>query len=443
MRSSPDFKSFRDNLLPIAAHFLVLALAYALLLQLGMLKLSPLHEPLALWDAGNYASIRDHGYVMFTSDNGGNVGFYPFFAYLWRWLRLGEIGISLLNLGLASCAMAWLAAVFGWSRKHLLLLLSIPSVMFLYLPFTESLFFCGSAMALAGLKMNRRALLLSGLLLASLARPTVMFFLPALFLAELCSFDPQAPRTFRKFFFTFAAEVAVVLSGMLAVALVQWWQVGDPLAYFKAQIWFMDHGFRWPEFPLTTWDGPRLLWLDGAAFAACCMALSLCCASLWMRIRRRKAKQLTFDRALLFSAGYLAMLVFYVLFFHKHDEVGGTSIFSLNRYVFATPFFFVFAFAFLDGPEPGRRRLTLLLLLAAALVMLLGQSQTFSWSPAWGDVRNGLTWYRLLMLAGITLFLLLGCKARWTWAGWTALYIFCAYFQLYYLDQYLAGAWVG
>jgi len=73
------------------------------------------------------------------------------------------------------------------STLETILYLSIPSFIFFYLPFTESIFFASSTLLLFGLKNKKIHFVVTGLLLCTLSRPAFIIFIPALIITELLS----------------------------------------------------------------------------------------------------------------------------------------------------------------------------------------------------------------------------------------------------------------
>lgn len=138
-----------------------------------------------------------------------------------------------------------------------------------------------------------------------------------------------------------AAYLSATAAGVLAVILFQYKVTGVWFAYFKTQSHFLNRTLQWPELPFTTWDGLRLLWLDGFALFTGLLAAAILCALLLRRHRKTKDP----DQATIFSLCYLALALLSVIFFNGKDVRGGTSLMGANRYLLATPYFTVLLFS--------------------------------------------------------------------------------------------------
>lgn len=129
------------------------------------------------------------------------------------------------------------------------------------------------------------------------------------------------------------------------VALIQFMDTGSIQNIFSTQsAW--NRTFAIPSLPFTTWDEARLIWLDGLGLIIALSALSLLLGITINKIKRPKKLR---NPELIFSLGYLGCMGLITLFFSVVDAVVGTAFYSLNRFVFATPFFMVLIIYVLKG----------------------------------------------------------------------------------------------
>jgi len=119
------------------------------LAKTGMFSILPNSTNLKSWDVGFYDSIRQNGYDA-QSDN---TGFFILFPLLWKISGLGIWGITFLNIVFFALGFAFLMRVIEEEDPVFWLLgLTLPSVYFAFLPYTESLFFLLGSLILYSIK---------------------------------------------------------------------------------------------------------------------------------------------------------------------------------------------------------------------------------------------------------------------------------------------------
>lgn len=254
---------FLKPLAILCLHALIMCVVYKLeLLSSFITKIEPYY--LKEWDAYWYGSIAEHGYL-YDEAKPSNSGFFPLFPYTWRLLwkltKASVQGVCLFNGMLFLAGMLVLRKAFNFSWMYFLVFISIPSNMFMYVPYTEAIFFFFSTLLLVGLRTNNAYLVAAGLFFASLTKATALFFLPAILCMEILNFESLWQCVKRT-----AAYAFFPLLGLFSVILFQYKATGVWFAYYRTQAHFWKRTFHVPEFPLTTWGGPRVLWLDGRRF---------------------------------------------------------------------------------------------------------------------------------------------------------------------------------
>ena len=270
------------------------------------------------WDAQHYLHIRLHGYdVMRTA-------FFPLFPFLWHWLNVSAVAISLLNLGLFAVGIAVLAWQFAWSRRQMALLLTVPSLLFMALPYSEAVFFASGVLVLVGLRRNLLWLYCLGLVLSCTSRSAAFVMLPAV----VATFVLARPNRGHGLWPTLAAAGATLL-GLGISVVVHYWYTGQWFVFFAAQrLW--DNRLRWPALPLANWGG-----LFQTRFEAPALLIGLgCVAGLgWLAYRHGHRPLPAVARPAVFSLAYVAGITLVTL-----ATKGGVLV-SLSRYVYATPYF--------------------------------------------------------------------------------------------------------
>jgi len=268
------------------------------------------------WDAKHYAFIAKQGY---SSDF--RTAFFPLFPKLWGVLGLSAIGISIFNGLVYLISFFWLSIVFRIPYQRLWLYLGLPTAFFFYLPYTEALFFLTGSLVLIGMNKGKESLVLLGLFLSVLCRPAFTVFIPALFIIEYLDHRPWNIKRL-------LIRLLVIFLGLLSVSCIQWMDNGEWFTFFSAQEGW-GNSLRLPEFPLSSWGGGPIVKLDGTAML--CAFLSGC-GILYLVFIPKSYEAWRCDPATRFSLCYLAGIGLLVLLFR------GGLMFSLSRFVFASPF---------------------------------------------------------------------------------------------------------
>ena len=412
-------------------------LGYCMLSFFGIIKGIPTDESLIRYDVVFYKSIVDNGYT-YTPGQQSSVAFFPLFPFLWRAIQVSPLVISIINMVLMIIGMHILNKVLKLKKTELLILLSTPSMMFCYIPYSEAMFFLCCTIFLYGLDRNFKIALL-GIFLAGLCRSASMTFIPVLVFCALFYIIPSKKDLTKKHLLQFLALSVVALLSLVVAQFIQYLETGAFFVIFEAQKQW-DRTFKFPTFYLTTWDGIRLIWLDGLAFLV--GAISAVTAIVLL-IRKYKTQTKSFSPIYTFSIGYLAMVTLTILFFSQVDtHQNGTSIFSLNRFVFATPFFFVFLILSFKYFKLNQK-LLLYFSITSIIVWILFH--------ALGNIE-GLSVYDLPYLKTKIYFLIVSLYSlvyvvmlnkNYRTQLWSALYVFNVILQLYLYNSFFHNGWVG
>ncbi|QNH62682.1 hypothetical protein [Hymenobacter sediminicola] len=399
----------------------------AVLLIVWCLQYYPDHlVSLLRWDALWYESIRADGYH-FEANAKSNTGFFPLFSYLWRWLNLSPAGISVLN------GMLMLGTTYGLARQLRLwwpavwLFVALPTSLFFYVPYTEALFYAASGLVVLGLARQRPALVAAGLLLGGIVRPSALYFLPAavgLGLVEI----RHCPAEWRRWLGRSALYLASAATGIGLVVLGQWYSTGIWLAYVKTQLHW-GHTFKLPVLPLTSVSQGIML-LDAMALVA---GLALGGWLLWVLIQRQRPAP-----EVIFAAGFVVATVLNTLLYAPLLR-GSTSLISVARYVFCTPFCLLLLHFFLPRQRPSGLLLAATAAAGIVLTLLLGLWQM--------PVLNFRSLPGIAIAGPLLALLLLGYTLLWAGVGYRlvrfSLYSLNILLLLVLLRNYLLGYWVG
>ncbi len=380
------------------------------------------------WDAGWFAQIAQQGYH-YTAGGQSNVAFFPLFPLVWRWSGLGPTGIGVLNAVVFLSAFTGLAHALRLSPRYMLLALSVPSSLFMLVPYSEAWFFLFGALLLSGLHRERTAWVLVGLLGCGLTRSASALFTPAL----LFMVGVLLAQGHRRLALQWGVGGLLALAASLgAVLAYQTSFPGVPATGFVDSHVAWGHLLDWPKWPLYTDAGTDVVWYSAVAFAVGvasvggCLWLTGRCA--WLLTKGRPAPSVS--PAVLFSMGYCVAALLFVLGYQ------GGKIAGLHRYIFGAPFFV--ALLWQTSRWPAWRLLTY----GGVAAVLLGLWQAFG---AWGQFPNfsldQSAWYFGLTTAYALAWLGVrhGPFARELGTG---LYVFNLVFQIYLLNMMLHGVWI-
>lgn len=323
------YKRVISNFVLITGYFCVV-LALFLLYATSIKSTSFESNVLYNFDAEHYNEIKNNGYTNFSGLNGDERAFFPLFPLIWKYSHLSHIGISIFNFVLYCFSQSLLFATLNVTKKQLFVLTSFPSLMFMMLPYSESLFYLGSVMLIMGLIKKNQALLLFAFFFISMVRPAYTILLPAYILTTLLT-ERQTKTILIK---SLSATIAVFI-GVGIVALLQFSDSGEWLGFIKAQQgapWF--NTLKLPSLPYRSWAQFPPMPIDALAFtiSVCCLLIVL--KPLYDKLVNTRLSKV--DATHLISMFYILGIGLAVYFFR------GGSFHSLNRFVFCTVFIQLF-----------------------------------------------------------------------------------------------------
>ncbi len=356
----------------ILLHLLLAFLLYQLFYFAGIINEFPDNSNLIIFDGGWYKTIVDNGYV-WVKNSQTNLAFFPFFPYLWKFTRLSAVGICILNSSLTLIGFLLINRYYSLKSWEKLVFLSMPSMFFCFVPYSEASFFLFSAILLIGLYKDSKILIITGLFMTGITRSAAIMFLPAIIFAELinCNIEKGKKAQMIK---KLAIYCGVILLALLLVVAIQWVQTGKWFNFIKAQKYW-DNKISIPALPLTTTNQHRQLWLDGTAFMVGIFATiqSFIIFFKWIYLKYN----FKINKAFAFSLIYISVITLFILFTRTKDALGRTTIYSLNRYVFATPFFIVFLLHYLHNRPLIRKDLLTILTVIILISVSFGAYRLF------------------------------------------------------------------
>ena len=252
-----------------AINTFLLALFYAvgfyvlnfLLHQRDMVANIPDNEKLLFWDAGYYHEIAEKGYL-FIEGRSNNTAFYMLFPIIWKLLGLSPMGIAFVNVLFFAAGFSIFTSIYKLNNAQKFMWLTIPSLYFCFIPYTEALFMLLMSVAFLGMYRNNRYLIWTGLFLLSLTRPVTMVLAPAFLITELITNDRRNwLRSIGSFFVNYGVPL---IAGQFFFIWYQYYQTGVWFAFFKVEKYW-GHEFSIPTLPFNSMNGPKLLWLNALA----------------------------------------------------------------------------------------------------------------------------------------------------------------------------------
>lgn len=406
-----------------------LLFSFQVLQYTGFVRLEPTAEGLMNWDSGWYQEIKDNGYE-YAEDRQSSSGFYPLFPLLWKLAHTGPRGISLINFALVLAALGLMAYTFRMEKPEILLFLSFPSMLFIYVPYSESLYFFCCTLFAVGILKQWRWLACAGILLASMTRPTALFFIPAFICMEFLSV-PIGKIPWGRVLRNIALYSFFALLGVFLVLCIQYAETGVWNAYFKAHKHWQHH-LKIPGLPFVTWDNHRLIWLDGLALLTGTLSGILLLRHVVLWIRKVTAENSAHRKIYLFSLAYLALVMLSLLLYNHKGENGQTSLFALNRYIFVSPFPLILVHYAMRHIKITAWQFTGLIAITYASWLLLGSYVHTQTLLFYGFI----TLYPL----GIYLFTFYHTYFKSLWVAFFCLHLFL---QHWLLQFFLQGFWVG
>jgi hypothetical protein len=273
-------------------------------------------ESFFFFDAQHYFQIVQHGYTI------GETAFFPFFPFVWKFLNLSPLGISIVNSIIYFISFFTICRLLKFKNFEIVFYSFIPSIVFFFQPYSEALFYFFSSLLIYGFVKKKDSIIILALVLSGFCRPTAVIFLPSLFLVYFLDKNVSLKKLI--------IYSSCVTISFLIVMYYQFLQTNVWFSFFEVQKSGWGNYFRLPTIPLNSWGGDNLLRYDSLAFFCGAIVGFYILKMLYLKL---KNKLIEVPTEVIFSLGYIFSTVLTILFFR------GGMLFSLNRFVFATVFF--------------------------------------------------------------------------------------------------------
>ena len=290
------------------------------------------------------------------------------FPWIWRIFSVNTFVISILNLVIYAIGFSLLASLYKLSTDEKLIWLSLPSMLYMVVPYSEATNFLLVALCLFAIAKNYRVLTYVSLILLPVAGMQTIYLLPGLVIMEVVNNSKQeASKSSIKALVNYGLPLII---GMLIFASLRSLQSGN---------WFLNFNFlgdssviNWglPKFPFTnSTGGDRTAWLSALALFAGLTSILLLVKQirLWAKTGKTSEEPIT-----LLSLAYLPSILFVFLF---HNDTGGnhTDLSGLHRTMMCSPFFFVFLYNnVLKGRNYTNKHILIVYLLSNVVWLAMG-----------------------------------------------------------------------
>ncbi len=353
------------------------------------------------FDAVHYYKIVHIGY------NHKRSAFFPLFPWIWKTLN-GYISIGILmNTLIFSITFAIVNQIFQWNYWQKVLFLSIPSSIFYFLPYSESLFALISVFLLYAIIQKKDWGIIFSFLLISFSRPAFIILLPSL--AIYLIFESF---TIQRKIKIFSLSSFMSILALWLVNEYQYSQSQISWGFYTAQQTFWDNHWRIPRFPLSSYGDIHIFRID-----LFCFVIGISCGFLLIiNLFKKIKKQSSIEKHLIFIYAYLAGICLLVFL------TRGGSLFSLNRFVLTT----VYGGIFIIHLPQILRNNYLPWILLSILIILNGYSHIK---------------HILVQLPIFLPFILLSFYDK-KWSKILIILLFIG-FQLYFMQKFMLGLWVA
>lgn len=371
-------------------------------------------ENLISFDAVHYYEIAIKGY------EGINIAFFPLFPKIWGYFGLSALGMSMLNAAVFFVFHFYLSEVFKWNNYYHLLTLVLPSGIFFFVPYSEAVFFAAGTMVLMGFHKKWIRLICFGFFVASLSRPSFSVFIPALALLYLMRFELKGFSHIH-----YLVMIVSVLLGAFVVGFIQFLDTGNWFQFFSVQEEW-GNKLQMINLPLFSWGRPYIIKYDGITFLIG-IVVGLFCLKQLIGQKRQKS----ISEATMLSLLYMAGIITLILLFR------GGVLFSLNRFVWATPFGMVALVYFMENLKIARFRAIFFWTLLLGLVcywLLFG---------SYVHIQTFLKFGALSLTLSLMLFMFVENYPKIKLLTRIAFLLMLFALQSFFFYVYLTGGWIA
>ncbi|MEP7195913.1 MAG: hypothetical protein ABI851_05295 [Saprospiraceae bacterium] len=355
------------------------------------------------WDGAIYKCISEK---MYTPDKEcfGSVraSFFPLFPFLWKITFSTPISISIINYLLFVISIALLINYFlstARFEKLLLfgLLISLPSSIIYYLPYTESLFLITTTIASIGIIKNNYRIYFIGSLLLSLVRPATVFVLIAILIVEFILFIRN--KNLKLFSIEIAKRSLPFILGYFFIFLIQFCYTGNWNSMFESQKSWYEEFKAVRSITDYSIEGFGLSTFSIFYFCIPCIIFAA-----WMHAHWKKPKTISWMNNINEKQKeyLLAMSMFYIIgIFIFTLTTSNGNMRSFSRFTLASPAFYIVILYFINYLVSHSNKIFVWVYFIMTILTFI-----FLYTVDYGGSRVNFSYFGLYMFMITGLFLL-------------------------------------
>lgn len=331
------------------------------------------NENFQTWDAAIYKCMSEK---MYSPENDclGNVraAFFPLFPFLWKITHVSPIGISIINYFLFIISIALLVSLFlktPLSNKMITYatLISLPSVIIFYIPYTEALFLFTMTVTAIGILKKKYTIFFTGSFLMSMVRPATAFILIAIAIVEVMILIKN--KNYRSFIKEILLKFLPFMLGYACTIFIQYLYTGSWMAMLEAQKHWAGGINLIKGFSDWSVEG---FGLSSFAIFFVCLPSTLIILLLLINWRQKairdyiiKIKARDTDYLFLISVLYLVGIFAFTMI------TSGGNLHSFFRFTLASPFFYIAVLVFLNHTSEKPLKLFFLIFITLNVLLIL------------------------------------------------------------------------
>lgn len=398
------------------------------------------NDNIKTWDASIYKCISERWYKIEDACYGQvRAAFFPLFPFLWKITGSSAIGISLINyfIFIVSIALLVVYLLNGSFKNKLIIftvLITLPSTVIYYIPYTEALFLLTMTIAAIGLLKNRYGLYFAGFLLMAMVRPATVFVLLAILAIEMLGLFRN--RQFKPFLKSSFLKAIPFLIGYSISFLIQTISSGTLTAMIEAQKhwageiqsiagisdWSVE-GFGLSVFAIFFVSIPALLFL------------------FYSFVNIKNSKPFLLEKAEFTAEAYLFFISIAYLtgIFVFTLITSGGNLHSYFRFTLASPLFYIAILILLNHIQQIKIRNSILIFIGMSVLLFLFLNLT----EYGGDrIQFSFAGMYLLVLAFLYLFTRKGLNKKTDSIALSVLILASLVWNTYLFNMYLSDGWI-
>lgn len=419
----------------ILIHFISFALIFSILYLFKFINILPSLTNLLNWDAAYYFDIATNGYQNPNSDN-HNTAFFPLFPLFIYIFKLNGILASVFNLLLFYISLYLIFDTYKIKLEQQLLIVSFPSFVFCFIPYTESLFLFFSTLFLVGIQKRKISFVIIGVLFSSITRTSALVFIPAFIF--LIIFDSMLKKKENIRIYLIAILTSII--GTFIVYWVQFLQTGVWFANFKVMKHW-DRVFSLPSIKLTTWGEFNLLWLDTHAYLYFILSAILLIYVCTLLIKNQLNYINNINSSMIYAFAYIVLIGLTVLLYSPKAYETYTTIFGLNRYVFCTAFFILAIIQIINENELFEKIYKYIF--AISILIIFIQFYTFETYYFLGQKIDRFSSKYFIYFILSAIYFSIPYMYKYLKSQYSLIYIINIFLQVYLLNLFLNNEWIG